>query len=89
MAVADQQWSFGFIWNFLLGNSGFFLSAAIGVILIIIYWAQSNALLGNLARSDVKHASTADNRPPFNHPPASNSPATNCCGSATSLYSSP
>ena len=54
-----ERWSLGYLWDFEVANSDFFLSAGIGVIIIVIYWAQSNALLGNLARSDAKHAATA------------------------------
>jgi hypothetical protein len=53
---ASADWSFGFLGRFLVENADEFLSALIGVVLIIIYWAQSNALMGNLVRTNTRHA---------------------------------
>jgi hypothetical protein len=53
---ATDDWSFGFLGRFLVEHADEFLSALIGVVLIIIYWSQSNALMGNLVRTNTRHA---------------------------------
>lgn len=44
------------IGQFLTQQATAILSSAIGLAVVLVYWFQSNALLGNLARTDSKHA---------------------------------
>jgi uncharacterized membrane protein len=43
-------------WSFLSEHSDELVAPALGLVLIIMYWAQSNVQLGNLARTDTRHA---------------------------------
>ena len=49
------EWSLGASLDFFQESGSDFLMAIIGVILIVIYWLQSNKLLGNLVRTNGSH----------------------------------
>jgi hypothetical protein len=44
-------------WEFLSQHSAELVAPGLGLVLIIMYWAQSNIQLGSLVRTDSKHAS--------------------------------
>ena len=46
----------GDIGQFIVGQMLAFGSSAIGLVVVLVYWFQSNALLGNLDRTDGRHA---------------------------------
>ena len=50
-----EQWNWEFISAFLSDNQGAFVSVLIGIVYTIIYWMQSNVLLGNLRGTDSRH----------------------------------
>jgi uncharacterized membrane protein len=41
---------------YLTSSLGAFAHAALGIAVLLVYWFQNNLLLGNLARTDAKHA---------------------------------
>lgn len=45
--------------DFLVANKGALFAPLIGLVLIITYWIQNNAVYGNLERTDNKHATLA------------------------------
>lgn len=47
------------ILEFFSANGGDMIAPVIGVVLLISYWMQNNALYGNLVKTDSKHASLA------------------------------
>jgi uncharacterized membrane protein len=51
----DWEWSLGASIDLFQETGADFLMAIIGVILIVIYWLQSNKLLGNLVRTNGNH----------------------------------
>ena len=50
------NWNWDAIGPFLYDNIMTFVLALIAVAIVIIYWLQSNTLLGNLQRTDGRHA---------------------------------
>jgi uncharacterized membrane protein len=42
--------------GFIKGRAQHMLMAVIGIVVVLVYWFQSNLLLGNLVRTDSKHA---------------------------------
>ncbi len=54
--IPDQEeWGWRSIGEFFQDELTTFISVAIGLAFTIIYWIQSNALLGDLERTDVRH----------------------------------
>lgn len=51
----DWSWAFGDFLPFMQEAGGPIVMAIIGVILIVVYWLQSNKLLGNLVRTNGNH----------------------------------
>jgi len=51
----DGEWPWDSIGSFLTSNLLTFALVIVGVGISIIYWLQSNALFGNLERTDVRH----------------------------------
>jgi uncharacterized membrane protein len=43
-------------WSFLSQHSAELVAPALGLVLVIMYWAQSNIQLGSLVRTDSRHA---------------------------------
>ncbi len=56
-AEDDWSWEFGALAGLWQEIGPAFLMAMIGVILIVIYWLQSNKMLGNLERTNGPHVS--------------------------------
>ncbi|MDJ0720041.1 MAG: TMEM175 family protein [Desulfobacterales bacterium] len=52
---SEMQWTGASIWGFLDAHKQGLGLALIGTILVVLYWVQSNALFGNLARTDNRH----------------------------------
>ena len=44
------------VWQFFTQQATAIISSAVGLVVVLVYWFQSNALLGNLVRTDGKHA---------------------------------
>ena len=53
---AAANWNWDAIGPFLYDNIMTFVLALIALAIVIIYWLQSNTLLGNLQRTDGRHA---------------------------------
>ena len=54
-----EEWALDSIGSFLMASKEEFLLVAIAVVIVIVYWLQNNALLGNLKRTDNKHTALA------------------------------
>jgi uncharacterized membrane protein len=50
-----EQLSWEHIGAFLKASSGDFLGVMVGIVIVIIYWLQNNALFGNLQTTDSRH----------------------------------
>lgn len=55
----DREEEFPNLSAFLRDEGGDLVAPLIGLVLIVIYWLQNNALFGYLERTDNKHASSA------------------------------
>jgi len=53
---SQVNWSGGSLGKFLLAHVGDLGIVVIGLILVVVYWVQNNALFGNLVRTDNRHA---------------------------------
>ena len=52
---SELKWTGTSIWGFLDAHKEGLSLALIGTVLVVLYWVQSNALFGNLARTDNRH----------------------------------
>lgn len=54
--TSDDVDSAGSLLDFLVDERGSFAVILIGLLLVVIYWLQSNALFGSLVRTNARHA---------------------------------
>ncbi|MDJ0857184.1 MAG: TMEM175 family protein [Desulfobacterales bacterium] len=52
---SELKWTGTSVWGFLDAHQEGLVLALIGTVLVVLYWVQSNALFGNLARTDNRH----------------------------------
>ncbi|MGB5999196.1 MAG: hypothetical protein WBG93_05615 [Thermoanaerobaculia bacterium] len=55
-SAREFEGEFSSAWDFLSRHSDELVAPGLGLVLIIMYWAQSNVQLGSLVRTDSKHA---------------------------------